>query len=170
MNNNKNIFFCFCFVALCAFMSCNTLDNSNDEWRKDNQAAYDSIKIHSDWHELKTGDGPSGIYYRDLTESGTEIGGEHPIETASVVVNYTGKFYNESVFDSGVKTSFVVNQTKRGFGVALQHMRVGQTWEVCIPYYLGYGEAGLYSGYTAVIQGYTTLFFKIELLQINQHP
>ena len=167
MITNKNIFFCLCSLALFALMSCNTEDSSYEVWRLDNQAAYNAVKANSDWTLLDTKDGPTGVYFRDLTELGTEIGNEYPIETASVVVNYTGKYYNETLFDSGAKTTFVVNQVVRGFGIALQHMRTGQTWEVCIPYYLGYGNVTYYS---SGIQAYTTLFFKIELLQINQYP
>ena len=165
-NNNKFLLWCLSLV-LFALASCNTTDDSYEQWRLDNQAAYDAIKNNpdSDWQLLDTGDGPSGVYFRDLTEPEAETGNEYPIETASVVVNYTGKYYNNTVFDSGRKSTFAVNQVVRGFGAALQQMRVGQTWEVCIPYYLGYGAAGSYT-----IQGYTTLFFEIELLKIEQHP
>ena len=162
--NNKNIAFLFVSFVLFLFVSCN-LDNATDEWRLENQAAYDEIKADSNWKELNTEDGPSGIFYRDLTEPGTEIGSEHPIQTAEVVVNYTGRFHNDNIFDSGIKSTFAVNGVVRGFGTALQHMRVGQKWDVCIPYFLGYGAAGSYP-----IKPYSTLFFEIELLQITQHP
>ena len=166
MNNNKNIFFWSFFFVLVALMSCNTENSSYEQWRLDNQAAYEAVKANlAEWTWLDTGDGPSGVYYRDLTEPETVLGNEYPIETASVVINYTGKYYNETVFDIGKKSTFAVNQVVRGFGATLQQMRVGQTWEVCIPYYLGYGATGNYT-----IQGYTTLFFEIELLQIDQHP
>ena len=164
MNNNKNILlwlFAWVFLALSA---CSSTDSSYEQWRLENQAAYDAIKVNLEWKKLETVDGPSGIYYRDLKPE-TAPRGEPPIETASVVVNYTGKYYNDNVFDSGTRSTFIVNQVVRGFGVALQHMYVGQKWEICIPYYLGYGTAGSYT-----IQGYTTLFFEIELLQINQYP
>ena len=159
------------FFALIAFASCNSNSNS-EQWRMDNQAAYDAIKNNNEWKELDTNDGPSGVYYRDLTASETEIGNEYPIETALVMVNYTGKYYNDNVFDNGKKVTFIVNRVVRGFGAALQHMRTGQTWEICIPYYLGYGFDGNYDSYTGqiTIPGYTTLFFEIELLKIEQYP
>ena len=160
------------FFALIAFASCNPSDSSSDQWRMDNQAAYDAIKTNEEWTLLETGDGPSGVYYRDLTAPETELGDEYPLETASVVVNYAGRFYNDNVFDSGARTAFAVNAVVRGFGFALQQMRVGQKWDVCIPYYLGYGVVGNVSYYTGQIsiQGYTTLFFEIELLKIDQYP
>ena len=167
MKKNKNSFlWCFALVIF-AFASCITTDSTLEQWQLDNQAAYDAIKTNSEWKKLETVDGPFGVYYRDLTDPETVLGDVHPIETASVVVNYTGRYYNDNVFDSGKKSTFLVNQVVRGFGVALQHMRVGQKWDVCIPYWLGYGETGSYTG---SIQGYTTLFFEIELLQINQYP
>jgi FKBP-type peptidyl-prolyl cis-trans isomerase len=46
-------------------------------------------------------------------------------------------------------------------------MYIGETWEICIPYYLGYGVTGNYGG---TIKPYTTLFFEIELLQIKRYP
>jgi len=169
MNYKSILLGLFSFVFL-TFISCNSSDGTAEEWRKDNQAAYELIKANSDWILLDTDDGPFGVYYQDLTSPEAEIGDEYPIETATVLVNYTGKYYNDNIFDSGKKTTFAVNQVVRGFGIALQHMRTGQKWNVCIPYYLGYGVTGLYSGYTLTIQGFTTLFFEIELLQINQYP
>ena len=167
MNNNKNsLFWCLAFV-LFALASCNSEDTDYLQWQKDNEAAYDAIKANTNWKELDTNDGPSGIYYRDLTEPEAELGNEHPIETASVVVNYTGKSYDDVVFDSRKKITLTVNLLVRGFGATLQQMYTGQKWEVCIPYYLGYGVSG---DDTGIIKGYTTLFFEIELLQINQHP
>jgi len=165
MNNNKNILLWCTVFALFALVSCKPVDDSLEEWRLENEAAYNAIKDDPEWTLLDTGDGPSGIYFRDLTEPETVIGDEYPLETSSVTVNYTGKFHNGQIFDKGSKNTFAVNGTVRGFGAALQQMRVGQKWEICIPYYLGYGVIGKGS-----IQPYTTLFFEIELLQINRYP
>ncbi len=40
-------------------------------------------------------------------------------------------------------------------------MKVGDKWEVWMPWKLAYGEAG-----NSSIQGYTTLVFEIELVSI----
>ncbi|MDR2683627.1 MAG: FKBP-type peptidyl-prolyl cis-trans isomerase [Dysgonamonadaceae bacterium] len=164
---SKNRIFLFFLLAVAALTACNETDNSTVQWQNDNQAAYDAIKTNPDWKLLDTGDGPTGIYYRDATPPETETGNEYPIETALVTVNYTGKYYTEQIFDSGKKIKLTVNNTVRGFGVALQHMHIGQIWEICIPYYLGYGIS---SSYTTSIPDYSTLFFEIELLEITQHP
>jgi FKBP-type peptidyl-prolyl cis-trans isomerase len=163
--SSKNSIYSFFILALCALTACNGTDENTSQWRLDNQAAYDGIKMQEEWQSLDIDNGPSGVYYKDITISGTEIGNEYPLQTASVEVNYTGKYYNGTIFDSGKKSTFPVNNVVRGFSAALQSMRTGQKWEVCIPHYLGYGAAG-----TTSIQGYTTLFFDIELLKINQYP
>ncbi|MCC8147210.1 MAG: FKBP-type peptidyl-prolyl cis-trans isomerase [Bacteroidales bacterium] len=71
--------------------------------------------------------------------------------------------FQEQNFNLG--STFVVNSTVRGFNIALQNMVVGDKWRLCIPYYMGYGSV-LYQG----IKGYSTLFFEVELLEINQYP
>jgi FKBP-type peptidyl-prolyl cis-trans isomerase len=163
MKVRKTIFLLAGLAAL-TFAACGDTGSST-EWQTKNQEAYDSIKASPDWLELETIDGPTGVYYKDLTDPEAEVGVEYPIETSSVTINYTGWYYTGTVFDSGRKSVFNVNSLVRGFGAALQQMRVGQKWEVCIPYYLGYGISG-----TTVIQGYTTLFYEIELLQLTKHP
>jgi FKBP-type peptidyl-prolyl cis-trans isomerase len=151
-------------LALAALVSCDETDNSTEQWRKNNQAAYDRVKDDPAWTLLDADGGPDGVYYKDVTEQGTEIGNEYPEQTSSVVVNYTAKYYNEEAFDSGKKSTFGVNEVVRGFSVALQNMRVGQKWEICVPFDAGYGTSG------AQMQAYSTLFFDIELLQITKHP
>jgi FKBP-type peptidyl-prolyl cis-trans isomerase len=161
-------------IILLSFTACNNGEDSTTQWRLDNDAAYKAKQTEQGWKELKTQNvqGPSGVYYKDLTESGVEKGQEHPIQTASVKVNYKGRYYTGTVFDSGTNATFKVSDVVRGFSVALQNMGVGEKWDVCIPYDLGYGAAGYVnpSTYQVIIQGYTTLFFEIELLEINQYP
>jgi FKBP-type peptidyl-prolyl cis-trans isomerase len=149
-----------------SFTACNEDDETNEQWKQENQKAYDDKTTDPQWLPLETKDGPTGIYYKvDPDKEKAEKGTEHPIQTAAVTINYTGKFYNEAVFDSNTNTTFKVNGVVRGFGVALQNMVVGDAWDVCIPYYLGYGTTA-----TGSIKAYTTLFFNIELLKIDQYP
>lgn len=142
--------------------ACNSTTNSIDEWRQNNDDAYNQIKKNTEWALISTPQGPTGVY-RQIVVNGT--GEEHPYQTASVTVNYTGRYYNGTVFDSGTSATFNVNGVVRGFDVALQNMVVGDKWNICIPYYLGYGTTTYGS-----IQAYTTLFFEVELLKINQYP
>ena len=57
--------------------------------------------------------------------------------------------------------SFRVSGTVDGFATMLQHMKVGEQVEVCIPQRLGYGATAQTS-----IPAYTTLWFRIKLLKI----
>jgi FKBP-type peptidyl-prolyl cis-trans isomerase len=156
----------FLYLAAVAFTACNEEDDSTEQWRKDNQTAYDAVKANTgEWTPLQTNGGPEGVYYKDLTGKEAVIGDEYPIQTATVTVDYTGWNYLEVTFDSGAKSTFNVNGVVRGFSIALQQMRAGQEWEICIPYYLGYGVST-----TGSIKAYSTLFFKIKLLKINQYP
>jgi FKBP-type peptidyl-prolyl cis-trans isomerase len=151
---------------LFSFTACNEDDNTNEQWRKENQKAYDEIKTAASWKLISTPPGiPSGVYYEDISNENVKKGDEYPIQTASVTINYTGTYYNNTVFDSGVNSVFNVNSIVRGLGVALQNMVTGDKWNICIPYHLGYGTVT-----TGTIPAYTTLFFEVELIKINQHP
>ena len=66
--------------------------------------------------------------------------------------------------DYSIGTEFMLNGTVRGFGIALMNMVVGDKWKVCIPYDLGYGRS------ESSIKAFSTLFFEIQLLEINQYP
>ena len=54
-----------------------------------------------------------------------------------------------------------MNGVVDGFSTALQHMKVGDKWEVWMPWRLAYGVTG-----KGNIPGYTTLVFEIELVEI----
>lgn len=106
---------------------------------------------------------PSGVQYKVLTEGK----GAKPTADATVKVNYEGKLIDGTVFDSSYKrnkpTSFKCSQVIKGWAEAIQQMPVGSTWEIYIPQELGYGnrEAGQ-------IKPFSTLIFKVELLEIEQ--
>lgn len=78
---------------------------------------------------------------------------------------------------------------RRGLSTALQNMVVGDKWEIVVPYYLGYGIntlSGSNTPYTAFrlcgadgnpvsssefthsIPGYSTLYYEVELLAIDE--
>ncbi|GHT25532.1 hypothetical protein AGMMS4957_20490 [Bacteroidia bacterium] len=140
------------------------LSSPGGRWRELNTLLHDSIA--GVWTAVATPGGTEGVYYREVPNS-NDKGAVHPIQTAQVVVNYVGKLGSETIFDQGRGAKFTVNGVVTGFSTALQNMVVGDKWEICIPYALGYGTAGSSSGY---IPGYSTLFFEIELLEIIQYP
>jgi len=170
-------------ILIVSFASCKKGEDIS-EWRDANLAAYDAIAKNPQYKEIKTESGPSGVYYK-VINSGDGV--EKPFQTSRVKVRYKGSYYDGTVFDSGTTSSntpiefnLTGNNLVRGFSFALQNMVVGDKWEVWIPYYLGYGAAGLqdynynyyYYSYQAqtIIKGYTTLVFELELVSINQYP
>ncbi len=114
-------------------------------------------KNHEDIIELK-----SGMVYRVLTEGFGDI----PTDKDRVVVHYTGKLIDGTVFDSSVDrgepSKFMVVRVIQGWQEALQLMKVGSKWELVIPSNLAYGERA-----TGNIPESSTLIFEVELLGIE---
>jgi len=59
--------------------------------------------------------------------------------------------------------NFSAGSVITGWGDALQNMHIGDSWLICVPWYIGYGQAG--SGST--IDPYSNLFFRLELVDIT---
>ncbi|MCK4903856.1 MAG: FKBP-type peptidyl-prolyl cis-trans isomerase [Candidatus Marinimicrobia bacterium] len=104
----------------------------------------------------------SGMVYRVLTEGFGEI----PTDKDRVVVHYTGKLIDGTVFDSSVDrgepSKFNVASVIQGWQEALQLMKAGSKWELVIPSNLAYGERA-----TGNIPARSTLVFEVELLGIE---
>lgn len=106
---------------------------------------------------------------------------ESPLLTDSVKVNYCGRlipsatFAGGYVFDRSYKgaynkqtmnpAKFVVSGLVDGFTTALLHMKIGDHWQVYIPYQLGYGNQEQDKG---KIPAYSTLIFDIGLVGITR--
>lgn len=104
----------------------------------------------------------SGLQYKVVTMGE----GALPQKTDKVKVRYEGKLIDGTVFDSSYKrkpdtSEFRADQVIKGWTEALMMMPVGSTWELYIPQELGYGarQAGK-------IKPYSTLIFKVELVEI----
>jgi len=182
----KNLFYLLIFsVLIVSFSACSKSDKDIDEWRDANIAAYDVITKNSEYKALQTQTGPTGVYYKVITSgSGTE----HPMQTSKVKILYKGTYYDGSIFDPGTSgtdipveiglngeivvygTTYPNTVIARGLSFAIQNMVVGDKWEIWIPYYLGFGVAGLYYYQTTIIKGYTTLIYEVELVSITQYP
>ncbi len=106
---------------------------------------------------------PSGLQYKILSK-GT---GPSPTILDVVSTHYKGSSINgqvfESTYDAGRPAVFPVNRVIQGWAEALQKMHVGDKWQLFIPSYLAYGEAG----FGNVIGPNVTLIFEMELLGIN---
>jgi len=104
----------------------------------------------------------NGVQYRVIKE-GT---GAIPADTSLVKVHYEGRLLNDSVFDSSYKRGEPItlrcNQTIKGWTEAMIHMPAGSVWEVWIPQDQAYAERE-----QGIIKPFSTLKFKIELLEVN---
>ena len=106
---------------------------------------------------------PSGMLFRVVT-AGT--GAKSPTPADECEVHYHGRLPSGAVFDSsrlkGVPARFSPSQVTAGFGMALQLMREGDTWEVFVPSELGYAARGS----PPEVPGHSVLVFTIELLRV----
>lgn len=106
---------------------------------------------------------PRGIYYKVLSEGNND--GRHPSPRSIITAHYTGKTINGKKFDSsrgGAPLAMRLSDLIDGWIVAMQHMCIGDRWEVYIPAEMGYGRFS-----QPGIPGGSTLIFDIELMGIG---
>jgi len=89
-----------------------------------------------------------------------------------VVVNYTGKLEDGSIFDSSLNSgrepftfTLGVGSVIKGWDLGVKGMMVGGKRKLTIPPDLGYGDAGAGS----VIPPGATLIFEVELLEVEAY-
>lgn len=105
---------------------------------------------------------PGGIYYKVITRGKND--GCHPTPRSIVTAHYTGWTINGKKFDSslgGTPVAFRLSDLISGWVIAMQHMCVGDKWQVYIPAEQGYGKFA-----QPGIPAYSTLIFDIELFGI----
>lgn len=186
--NKKILAFAVLFCAIISFTSCVDDDDENtvsDEWKTYNDKLVREASATGSGYTSRTSmSGNGSVYWKTAndfipdTKSGlsTKITEEGtPYSSDSISMRYEGWFYlldgTKYTFDStedrnGTPYKARVYKQIDGVATMLQYMKVGDQVEVCIPYMLGYGTTGMYSGTTLVIPGYTTLWFRIKLLDI----
>ncbi len=172
----------FYFVALCFTLmlaSCDKTETFNDQWKNGNEEAFELTKANPTYSTIESQSKAGSIAYKVINKGTGEVS---PIFTDKVKVNYTGYYKkdwtkgdtytdsegnlvkNKTIFDSIEKDQYSelnVNGVIDGFATALQHMKVGDKWEVWIPWKMGYKDR-----VQGNIPAYTTLVFEIELLEI----
>ncbi|NCC91211.1 MAG: hypothetical protein EOM01_12780, partial [Spirochaetia bacterium] len=157
-------------ALLFLIVSCDETETFDDRWKIENETQFAKITANPEYAKINSQSGKGFIMYKELEQGD----GATPYFTDQVKVLYTGWYKNDwslsdsytndkgnlilnkIVFDStgnrnDIPSTFSVNGVVDGFSTALQHMQVGDKWEVWIPWKLGYGEAGNNS-----IPGYTT--------------
>lgn len=182
----KQLSLIFSLYALIFFSSCDKTETFDDKRKLDNETQFAKISADSRYKKIESASKMGFIMYR-VIESGN---GETPYFTDKVKVLYTGWYKNDwsqekdtytdnqgktiinkIIFDStdnrnNIPNVLSVNPNAStgvidGFSTALQHMKVGDKWEVWIPWKLAYGEIG-----KGDIKPYTTLVFEIKLVGI----
>ncbi|MGN0229341.1 MAG: FKBP-type peptidyl-prolyl cis-trans isomerase [Muribaculaceae bacterium] len=105
---------------------------------------------------------PKGIYYKVLATGKND--GVHPTSHSVITAHYTGRTINGKKFDSslgGAPLAVRLRDLIEGWIIALQHMCVGDKWEIYLPAEMGYGKFS-----QPGIPGGSTLIFEIELISI----
>lgn len=156
----------------------NSLYSTTQQKVSSGDVSWKIIKNFSIEDTLNTGKNTDYIIVNVL-KNGTGSG--CPIYTDSVRVRYTGRLlpsasYSEGyIFDTtnpnGIDDSqaavadFVVSNVVDGFSTALQHMHIGDKWEVYIPWTLGYGTT---QSASSSIPPYSVLRFTILLVAYSR--
>ena len=102
-----------------------------------------------------------------------EIGdGPEAQDYNKVVVNYTGKLEDGSIFDSSLNPgrepftfTLGVGSVIKGWDVGVKGMKVGGRRRLTVPPELGYGDKGAGS----VIPPGATLIFEVDLLEVEPY-
>ncbi|MDR1091640.1 MAG: FKBP-type peptidyl-prolyl cis-trans isomerase [Prevotella sp.] len=177
----------FCSVA---FSSCTSTDDYgiDVEWKEYNEKiVMETAAKTTEYTPLASLSGNGNVYYKYVTDfvpdekssPSTKVTKDgKPYSTDSVTVRYTGWYllkdetkYTFSTTEgeyNGVPRTFQVGINigssmgdMDGLATMLQHMKVGEQVEVCIPQRLGHGSLS-----QTYIPAYTTLWFRIKLLKI----
>ena len=108
----------------------------------------------------------NGLVIEDIIEGD----GKEANDYNKVVVNYTGKLEDGSIFDSSLspgKEPFTftlgVGSVIKGWDTGVKGMKVGGKRKLTIPPELGYGDRGAGN----VIPPGATLIFEVELLEVE---
>mgnify|MGYP000611887715 FL=1 len=125
------------------------------------------MQANRDWLEAKSREEgvkplPKGMFYKVIADGRND--GKHPNLRSVVTAHYTGWTIDGKKFDSsrgGTPIAFRLNELIEGWIIAMQHMCIGDKWELYIPAEMGYGKFS-----QPGIPGGSTLVFEIELLGI----
>ncbi|MDR0825089.1 MAG: FKBP-type peptidyl-prolyl cis-trans isomerase, partial [Prevotella sp.] len=168
--NKKLVAFVVAFCAIISFNSCINDDDNNtvsEEWKAYNDKQIRETSSNTEYTSLKSESENGSVYWKSIDDfvtqsvDGTITDDRKPIFSDSISMRYEGWYYRldgtKYTFDStegdrnGIPSKIRVNQLIDGFNTKIQDMKIDQQVEVCIPYMLGYGINGMYSGTTQVI-------------------
>ena len=186
-----NLFLLTIICLSIVFSSCEKTVTFDSLWKDGNEAQFTKIEKDPSYTKLESASKNGFIMYKKITESKSGVKpyfsdnvkvlytGWYKNEWTkdNTYTNSDGnKITNKIIFDS---TNVESNGSPKGniiprefplsggvidgFSTALQHMEVGDKWEIWIPWNLGYGAT---TDNRSGIRGYTTLVFEVELVEI----
>ncbi len=147
------------------------IDNGDTTWR-----VYKAWSMPKDTTTYVSG--PEDYIVVKVLEEGKGSG--CPLYTDVVKVHYQGRLLPSTSYPAGyvfdqsyygtyneataVASELEVNNVVDGFSTALQHMHIGDHWQVYMPYQLGYGS----SSNNTLIPSYSVLIFDIRLVSYER--
>lgn len=173
-------------MLLCVLVvSCSKDDEDvvDEVWKLANEEAFQKITADSEYMKLeseskngyimykviKNGEGEGPIFFTDSIRAyykGCLIKDKkgNIIQDLSKVLE-DGYVFDQRMYDDGIPATFSVTNLVDGWQTALQHMRVGDRWEIWIPQKLGYGANPQKRNGQVTIPGYSTLVFDLEVVE-----
>ncbi|MDL2222429.1 FKBP-type peptidyl-prolyl cis-trans isomerase [Parabacteroides sp. OttesenSCG-928-N08] len=165
MKWNKNWLILLFAMLTFTTTSCDDDDEVviDEEWVKLNEEAIAKVKLDKEFTELVS-PGHNGSIYFKVLEQGE--GTETVYYTSVVKCYYKGTLVDGTVFDQRVNPYHDPYETSlqtiiQGWAIALQYMKVGDKWEIWIPYHLAYGTVA-----DGNIPAYSALHFEVELVEL----
>ncbi|VBB45857.1 Peptidyl-prolyl cis-trans isomerase [uncultured Paludibacter sp.] len=152
-SHKKNLIFIITLALFSYFFtSCIKEDNWVD-WKVMNEQWYEAHKNDPGFTVTS-----SGLCYKVIRLGNPSD--RKPNLYSTIVATYTGKLYNDSIFDKGEEVPLTLSYLVEGWQEMLVKMHTGDIYEIYVPWNLGYGKDG--SGTS--IPPYSTLKFRIELV------
>lgn len=157
-------------ILLVAALSCNNEESTWEkykDWRHTNNDFFtqkdNSVNANGEREYMRVSPVWDAGSYILMKKYKSGNGTKYPLFTSTVDVTYKGYLCNGTVFDSTYTytdsiVTFKCSSTVTGFAIALTNMVVGDSCEIIIPSYLGYGEQEL-----SAINPYSTLIFGLKL-------
>lgn len=132
------------------------------------QSKSEYAKANKEWLEAKAKEESvislsKGVCYK-IIKSGPGTGA-NPNLNSVISCHYIGRTIDGKCFDTSLGSyplAIRLRDLIEGWIIALQHMHIGDKWEIYIPAELGYGKVS-----QPGIPGGSTLIFEVELLGVQ---
>lgn len=150
-------------------------DEAKSQYRIKNEEYVENISKDAAYQKLAFEFSPFAVYYKVIQGLPEGSKAQRPLQNSQVEYKYTLKLISGEVLETDeVVKSWIFRQNGnqrpesmiRGMQLALQHMSVGEKWEVVIPWQLGYGAYTYGGSSSSSIPAFSTLIFEVTLLSI----